>query len=257
MIYSRSKFNYGHTVDLTNQNIPFDEGGSELNAVIEPGSYSLSEFLVAIKTALETEGALTYTVTVNRSTNVITVSASSNFSLLTGTGTTLSSSAFDLMGFSTGTDLTGASTYVGNFGSGSEYFPQFWLQRYIPKEHFEQLADATVNKAASGRVEVVTFGREKFIELEIKFVTNLPMDGRVIYNNPTGVEDALDFLRYGISKAPFEFVPDTANPSSFSKVLLESTPGFSNGTGFKLRELIDQNLTDIYDIGLITLRVLT
>src|SRR6185503_364885 len=96
-------------------------------------------------------GALTYTVTANRSSRTITIATTSTFSLLVSSGTHTGTAPWSLMGF-TGSDRTGASTYTGNAASGSEYRPQFLLQNYISSDDWQQAADASVNKTASGRV---------------------------------------------------------------------------------------------------------
>lgn len=255
MIDSWSKFNYGHSVTTTNQFLSFSEGGSELIAIIPAKGYSLGSFATALRNALRDAGTLDYIVTVNRSSNTLTISAPTDFELLVSTGTTLGTSIFSLAGFS-GADRTGTNTYTGNLKSGSEYYPQFKLQSYVPSDNFQVSFDATVNKSASGRVEIVRYGIEKFIECDLKFITNLPMDNIVIKNNPSGLEDAIDFLQYITLKNNFEFVADVASPSTFEEVILESSPGYPNGTGYKLKELLDQNARDIYDIGLLKLRVI-
>jgi hypothetical protein len=37
--------------------------------------------------------------------------------------------------------------------------------------------------------------------------------------------------------------------------LLESSPDYSDGTGYKLKELFDKNLPDIYETGILKLRI--
>lgn len=257
MIYTFSKFNYGLRADNLSRVINFTEGGPELTATIETGSYTLGEYVSAIASALNTAGALDYTVTLNRSTNVVTISAPSNFNLLLDTGSNVSSSFASLLGFTQTTDLTGTNTYTGASPAGYQYSPQFMLQSYVSPDTFQQSVDAVVNKTASGRVEVVRFGIENFIEMDIKFITNKLMDNILIKNNPTGVEDAIAFLSDITEKSRFEFVPDVSTPSVFEKVLLESTPQSQNGTGFKLKELFSQNLPDFYETGVIKLRVIS
>ncbi len=83
------------------------------------------------------------------------------------------------------------------------------------------------------------------------------MDGAIIRNNPTGLADALSFLGYISQKKKFEFVPDVLAPSTYYRVILEKAPDYSSGTGFKLKELFGQNLPDIYETGIFTLRVVT
>jgi hypothetical protein len=255
MIRTWSKFNYGFQIDTSNNSLNFSEGGPELTAVLESGDYTLGEFAEVVATALSAIGALDYTASINRNTNVITLSASGTFSILLATGSNIGISFASLMGFSQVVDLTGAATYTGASAAGFQYYPQFLLQSYVPPEIFKQSADATVNKAASGRVEVIRFGVEQFIEMDIKFITDLPMDNVVIKNNSSGLQDAIDFLDDITQKAKFEFVPDVDTPATFYEVILESFPGFQNGAGFKLKELFAQNLPDFYETGVIKLRV--
>ena len=255
MIRTWSKFNYGFQITTSNNSLDFSEGGPQLTAVLESGDYSLGEFAEAIAVAMNTVGALDYTATLNRTTNVITISATGTFSILLATGTSIGVSFATLAGFTQVVDLTGAATYTGAGEAGYQYYPQFLLQSYVPPEIFKKSADATINKAASGRVEVIRFGVEQFIEMDIKFITDLPMDNVVIKNNPSGLQDAIDFLDDISSKAKFEFVPDVDTPSVFYEVILESFPGFDNGAGYKLKELFAQNLPDFYETGVIKLRV--
>lgn len=256
MIYSWSKFNYNQTVTALNNHICIDEGDGELIAEIEIGNYTLSEFVDAVADALNGVGTLTYTVTVERGGNVITISASGNFSILISSGTS-TSSAYALMGFNQIVDLSGDDEYMGNGACGSEYYPQFLLQSYVAPEDWVESSDSTVNESADGRVEMIRFGVERKIEMDIKFITSLVMDGAIIKNNSTGLQDARDFFGYISQKKRFEFVPDVLYPDTFYKVILEAMPGSKNGTGFKLKELFAQNLPDIYETGVLTLRVVT
>jgi hypothetical protein len=171
--------------------------------------------------------------------------------------TTTTKKAFSLLGFVGASDLTGSASYTGNEASGETYYPQFLLQSYVPPENWIESMDATINKSADGRVEVVRFGEEQKLEFEIKFITDLPMDGLVIKNNPSGLQDARDFLSYISQKKRFEFVPDVASTSVFYKVMLDKAPGSDKGTGFKLKELYTQNLPDVYETGILQLKVVT
>lgn len=256
MIDTKSVFNFGHIVTTNNNEFCFNEGGPELIAVVQPDGYSLAEFAIALQVAMRDVGALDYNVTVNRAgnANTITITALSNFTLLVGTGSS-SKSGWSLAGF-TGSNRTGAASYTGNSKSGLQYYPQFLLQSYAGKSHIQESYDYTLSRSVSGKEELIRFGVDKFIEAEIKFVTDLPMDGIVIESRPNGVALAVQFLEYITQKQRFEFVPDRSQPTVFDKVILSSLPGSSDGTGFRLRELLDQNLRDIYDIGLMRMRVL-
>lgn len=256
MIKTWSKFTYGFSIDTSNNSLNIDEGGGELLVTVSAGSYTLGEFVGAVKAALNDVGTNEYEVVVDRVTGLVTISADNDFDILLSSGTQIGVSFADLLGFVQVTDLTGTDTYTGASRAGLEYYPQFLLQSYVPPENYKQSSDATINKTASGRVEVVRFGIERLIEMDVKFITSLPMDGKVIKNNPRGLEAALEFLSDVSQKTRFEFVPDVDEPDEFYKVILESFPGFQNGTGFKLKELYAQNLPDIYETGVFTLRVL-
>lgn len=254
MIQTFSKFYYGHQVTTLNLNIPFDEGGPELTAQVQTGSYTLSEFIVVVQDALNVAGANTYVVSVDRDTRLITISADGTFSLLVATGATIDSGLFGLLGF-TGADRTGSTSYTGDTESGSVYRPQFKLQSYIDRTNFQEAQDASVNVSATGAVEVISFGINEFYEMDIKFITNLPMDGKVIRNNPNGLENAVSFLQDITLKNRFEFMPDEDDSDEFSKVILESTPGSNDGTGYRLKELFTKNIPDVYETGIMKLRV--
>ena len=54
----------------------------------------------------------------------------------------------------------------------------------------------------------------------------------------------------------FEFNPDRSNPGIFKRVIVESMPGNAEGTRYKLKELFNEGIIDVYDTGVITLRVI-
>lgn len=258
MINTFSIFYYGHNITSDNLNLPFDEGSGEISAELTIGSNTLSEFVVNLENALNASSvSRVFSVSVDRSTRLITISADGVFDLLTLTGSTVGTSCFTLAGFTLTADLMGQSSYTGSFGSGSVYEPQFMLQSYVDKENFVESASASVNESASGNVEVVRFGERLFYEFDIKFITNLTMDGKVIKNNPTGLEDARLFLREITTRNKFEFIPNIDDKNTFDKVILEQIPGNQTATGFKLKELFTQNLPNIYETGIIKLRVVT
>lgn len=253
---THSAFYFGHRIDETNFALDFREIGGELLASLDVGEYTLEEFVTECARAMTAVGGRTYSVTVNRATRKVTVSSPFNFSLLINSGSRKGSGVWSLLGF-TGADRTGTNTYTANLPSGLAYSTQFILQSYIPSAHFVKAADATVNKAASGRVEVFRFGEERFTEMNFKFITDRQSASQdIIRNRTTGVQDFLNFMNYAITKAPIEFMPDENTPGTFEKVILESTPDDSKGTGFKLRELYDQGLPGFYESGVIRMRVI-
>jgi hypothetical protein len=249
-----SKFYYGHEVTSDNNVIEFNEGGPTLTAAIQPGFYTLTEYALAVAQALTDAGALTYTGSVSRSSRKITISAGSNFALLVSSGTA-GSSAFPMMGFS-GADLTGASTYTGNNGSGYVYSPQFILQDHVSSDNFKRTIQAQVNESADGTTEVVRFGVVRFVRFNIMMITNISMDGIVIRNNPTGVSEANQFMNYITKIAPIEFMPDELTVATFQKIQLESTQQSKDGIDYTLKEFYDKGLPGIFETGVLTFRVL-
>lgn len=254
-------FNYGHLITKDNFNIAFDEGAGELTASIAIGDYTLGELAVAVQTALNAVSVTnTFSVAVDRSDSTFDITAdTSAFSLLVSSGSTAGTSAFSLLGF-TGADLTGSLTYSGNERSGKRYISQTLVQNYKAPEDFQEAIQSSVNESASGVVETVNFGRRKLIEFDIPFITDIvPQDGKVIKSRANGVADARDlFLNETdglINKGRFEFVPDVNTPSTFHKVILERTPESSDGTGFRLKERVGDNLPGYFETGLIRLRV--
>ena len=253
---THSKFYYGHEVTSDNYRIDFDEGSGELTADLNIGTYTLTEFVAEVKRALDAAGALTYTVTVNRGTRIITIAASGNFDLLSNTGTHVGTGAWDLLGFSTVTDHTGAATYDAEAVTGEEYATQFIAQSYVGPEDLQKSVDATVHESASGEVQVFRFGVVKFIEMNLRYITSLNTGDSPIRYNANGLTDAQAFMQYSCRKNRMEFIPDESDPDTFYPVILESTPEDSKGTGYRLRELYGQGLPNFFETGTLKFRVL-
>lgn len=252
-ITTKSVFFYGHTITTNNSSIDFSEGAGEIQATLNPGSYTLTEFIAEVSRALNVAGALTYTVTVNRTTRFVTIAATGNFELLISTGTRVASSTWTLLGFS-GADLTGSASYEGTAGSGSEFAPQALLDNYIPKEYWLQKQDAVVSKASSGIVQQLNFGDVRFYQMAINYQTN---------NNPTGhpdidldvagITNLKNFLEYCITKAPIEFMPDKDTRSTYDKLIIETTPASKDGTEVVLQKL--EGVAGYYNSGTLEFRV--
>lgn len=255
---THSSFLYGYTVDDTNQSLDFDEGSGEVQATIPIGSYTFSTLATAIETALNDAAITTvFTVTADRATRKYTIAGDAVFSLLSLTGTRAASGIWGLIGFSVAADKTGLSSYVGDTATGTLYATQFKIQGYTPAAHQKNAASAVVNRAADGSVEVIKFGDESFIDVSFRFITNVSMPSNApIRNNAAGVSQFLSLLEFMISKSEFEFMPDEGTPATFHRVILEKSPGFSDGTGYVLKEMTAQKLSGFYELGPAQLRVL-
>ncbi len=236
-----------------------DEGSGEITVEVGVGSFTLNTIVGAVTSALLSQATLDYTVTANRTTRKITISASTPFDLLTNSGSNVGTSIWSLLGFDTSTDKTGLSSYTSDFASGSQYVPQFFLQSFVDPNDFQTKQQSTKNVASDGTtVEIVNFGIGKFIEFDIKFITSRTdiSDGINILHNSEGLEDARTFLQDITELNEFEFMPDATDASTFFRCILETMPGFDDGTGYKLRELFNQNLRDVYETGVMKLRVI-
>lgn len=257
MINTRSSFYYiEESIDTINLWLDFDEGSGEISAQVDPGSYTPTDLASAVEDALnDSLGVNTYTVTFNRTDRTFTISSTVAFDLLITSGTHAGTDVFSILGF-TGADLTGASTYTGA-EAVTEYRPQFYLQDYVDQEDLRKSVQATVNKSASGIIEVVKFGTEKFFEFNIRMITDIDQGVHTwVENNATGVSDARLFMRFITDKKDLEFIPDRSDPATFYKILLESTEESKDGTGYRLKELYAQGLVGYYETGKLVFRLI-
>lgn len=243
-----SQFFYGFTIDNENRYLNISEGGPEIQVELDPGTYTLTDAALMIQTAFNNAGTLTYVVSTDRSNQTFTIEGSANWSALIQSGTLGANQAWSVLGFPLGLDLTGTDTYSGTSPVVSVFRPQFWLQDYVPSTNRKRKAETTVRKTATGEVEVVTFGDERFMKCSVMFSTDKPMDGKVIENNPNGVGDLRDFMDYCITKQKLEFMENRDNPNSFETMILESTEQSRDGVEFELREMVGQNLPDFFEV---------
>lgn len=255
---THSAISYGFEINMENFALDFDEGGLEIQATLNVGSYTLTEFAEEVERALNEVGGQVYTVVLNRTTRVLTISAPGNFTLLVATGSRLGTSVWVLAGFTGGLDLTGTNTYSSASGAGFYYTTQFILQDFVPSTNFRRAVSASVNVSASGSiVEAVTFGTASFIQGNFTLITDRMVEqaGTVHRYRPTGEQDFRDLMEFLIRKNPVEFIPDESDPSVFQKVILESTPADRAGVGYDLDELYERGLPGFYESGKLVFRV--
>lgn len=237
-----SVFYYGTTITKENQYINFNEGSGELSAAVPIGDYSLTEFASAIATAMTLAGTQAYTCTLNRTTRKLTIASVATFSLLANTGSQVGSSPWELMGFDTSTNKTGSNSYVSENGAGYEYQTQLLMNRYVQPEDYEVKESAVVNTSVNGTVQTLQFGDGQRMQCNIRGATNLTdIKTTPFFENNTGVQDLRDFLKYLITKAKIEFMPDVDNRGNYYKLLLESTESDRTGTRFIINNMDGAN----------------
>lgn len=254
MIITHSAFIYGHTINNTNFYFGIDEGAGEILVELNPNGYTLTDFATELGRALNefTTIANNYDVTIDRTTRKLTISADSNFSILTTSSSQVSTSAYSLAGFTL--DKSGANSYEGDAPSGSIYNTQFKLQKYTPFENDQGAQSSILNEPADGSfVEVIKYGSKKMMECEIKYANDyeLAKDSE-IRENLNGVSNLRNLMIYITTKAPIEFIPDEDTPSTFNKCILDKTPVDGKGTRFKLIE--DKKWRETYSSGLLKFR---
>jgi hypothetical protein len=243
-----SKFYYGWVISKDNFYFNFKEGaGPELTAKIKIGSYSSSALANQIKLSLDAAGALTYTVSFNRTTRKFTISTTSAFTILGLTGSNVEQSCLSLLGYNL-VDTSSANSHVGNNVSGFEYAPQFKLQSYISTEHLRRASDSSLNVSTSGKIEFVSFGTEKRMECDLMFITDIFQSG-AIRNDPSGVTNYLNFIRFATTKAPIEFMESESAVDTYEVFVLESTEEDKNGTGYRLIEEYGKGLAGYFRSG--------
>lgn len=262
MITTKSKFYYGHTIDEDNNFLDFKEGaGSELTATLDIGEYTLTDFVTELARALNAAAdTLTFTVSINRSTRIITISADGAFTILGATGTHTGNTCLTLAGFAN-SDTGSATSHAGTSASGSEWKPQWTIQNYVSFDDNVSSVDGFVRESTSGVIEAISYGRRYIMEANFRFITDVPQSpmssansSLELENDSSGVANARSFLTYAITKAPMEFMPDRSDVSTFEDCILESTPESPDGLAFKLKELYSLNLSGYYETGVLTFR---
>jgi hypothetical protein len=243
---NHSVFYYGHKIDSNNNLIPFKDGASvEKIAELPVGSYTLTKFVQTIVAALNAASSLDWDGSVDRATRIVTLTSSGPASLLFATGSTALNSPYLLLGF-TASDLINQTSFVGSSGSGSEYRPQFPIQDYMGKDKNKKLVNA---------VSVQSFGVDRYIRGNIKFITNEPTAG-ILRNNPNAVEEVQNFMDYIIEKNPIEFMENENDVNTFDRVYLENTIDGMGGTSYELSEYFDRSLPGYYETGALTFRII-
>jgi hypothetical protein len=110
-------------ITTSNRGIVFNEGGSDFTATIAVAEYtSVTTFLAAVKTALEDQGAGTYTVTQTSTKRIQIASSLGTFNLKMAD---VGSTAYDVLGFAA-TNRTGATSYIGDYVRIAQYEFMTW-----------------------------------------------------------------------------------------------------------------------------------
>ena len=252
---THSKFLFGWKITTANRNIDFNDGAVKA-AVLKVGTYSPAALAVEIALKMNAASSLVFTVSFSNSTRMFTIASTGPFSLLFSTGTSAGQSPASLLGFTT-LDKTAASTYTSESASGSQYTTQFCIQSYKPTSQNRQAISGVVNKSASGVIEVIKFGDERFMSGELLFVTDIQQAvGSIIRTNGAGVSDYITFIEWCTEKGPVLFFEDENNVLNYQSLQLESTEQDPQGLDYELIELYDRGLAEYFRSGVLKFRLI-
>lgn len=246
-VFTKSQWFYGHTVEINNRLVDFSRASVVYQGSLSVGAYTLTSYAQALVRAMNTaDPGNTYLASVDRTTRTITIQGDDNFEILGATGLGLSASTLPLAGFIT--DTNSSNTYTG-IASGFVFRPQLSLQEFTPFDLDQDAADSVINQSASGRIEAVSFGRNRFMTCNIRYQNNNKAQFTGLRD---GLDELKDFLIYATTKSDLEFMANIDAPNTFTACVLESTARSSKGTGFKLIE--SNGLPGFYDSGRLVFR---
>lgn len=247
---SYSKFYYGSTIHQDRNTFTFKEDGIEKVATLNVGYHLPSVLPNVLASALNIAGSQVYTVTFDRETRLLTISAENDFEIPLASMFEAESSCAEDIGFSQGTDLTGSNSYSGIAPACKEYAFQFPLQSYLPPEHNSEAIQAVKKKTVTGIVEAVSFGNLRKMEFEALYITDIVQDPKsIIRTNQDSTSQFLSFIEYATKLEKVEFMVDEKFPNDFRVFVLSSTEADQDGLGYKLIEEYDQGLPYYYRSG--------
>ena len=249
MINTFSKFYYGYVITSTTKYLDFNEGSGQLTAILRVGHYTLQTLCDEISFQMNDVGAYGYTVTPNRTTRIITISASGTFKVLASTGTNVVNGCYSAIGLSA-SDGSYATSRVGTTAIGTVYTPQYKLQDYVSSSDSQMLRDATIIKSASGVSEVISFGTDMFFEFNIKFATDIyqPSSGPITNNN-AGVANLRSLMQYLMNQYEVELMPNKDDPTVAYRLVLDGMKEY------KLKEQYANGLVGYFETGVLKFRV--
>lgn len=253
---THSKIYYGLKVTENNKFIDLVFDSTTYVVELSSGSYSLYNLCNHIASKINETTGSNFTVSLNRSLRKVTISNALDFDFIFSTGSNASRSAFELLGFEAN-DYTGDNSYTSTNPAGLSYSTQFYFQSYKSTQQNRKAIDGVINKSASGSVEVVKFGNERFMEGELLFITNIIQNNdSIIRTNTSGVEDYISLIEWMTEKAPFEVMIDESKPDEYQTFILESTEQDSKGLDYELIELYDRSLPLYYRSGKLKFRLM-
>lgn len=248
----KSLFLYGYTITTTNQYIPFknSSGGSEIDAVIPAGNYTLATLATAIAAAMNlADTSNIYTCTVDRTfssnlQNRVTIATNGAYlKLLWSTGNVAGISVATTIGFSTGSDSSGATSYQGSTTTGTA-FETSWYGFNYQRPDINLRTIGAVNMSAAGYRETVFWSVQQFLNVEFRYEAQAYV-----------LANWAPFLAWMSKGLPFDFTPEVSTPATFYSCTLEKSSVDSKGLGMQMKEMLP-DFPLLYTTGAMEMRLL-
>jgi hypothetical protein len=242
---------YGYSIDITNQFIDFKSSsiGPVITATIPAGDYNLTDLMTQIAAALMLADPLnTYTVSVNRTIaggtqNRVTIATNGAYlSLLFSSGAHAAASPAYLLGFQS-YDQNGKTSYTATSSSGTIIIPVQNGYNWVSPTR-NRVVMGSVNVAASGSKEAITFQLQQFFSVDFRYETENTIDDVWQY-----------FFNWAIQQKEFEFTPEITNPNVFYPCTLETTEEAGNGLAWQAKEMLPE-FPGLYQLGKMKFRVI-
>ena len=244
-----SKIYYDFQITADNKYLDLSDSQDLYAIELNVGSYTPTELAKHVQSKINEVASDEFTVTFNRADRMFTITSEDVFEMLFATGSNASRSCAFVLGFPA-EDQLGGDNYTSYYSAGKVYSTQFYIQSYKPTKQNRKAIDGVVNKSASGKVEVVKYGNERFLDGEFLFITDIvQMEPSIIRSNPNGVQDYLSLIEWLVEKSPVEIMIDESKPEEFQTFILESTEQDSKGLDYELIELYDRGLPLYYRSG--------
>jgi len=245
----KSLFLYGYEINNTNYYIPFKNsgGGSEIDAVLTAGFYTLETLATEIARAMNAaDTSNTYTCTVDRTyssnlQNRVTIATNGSFlSLLFSSGVTAAASVRDVIGFAH-TNQTGATTYTGSTTTGTALHTAWYGFNYqSPTVNLRTIGASNI--ATDGTKETVWWSVQQFSTVQFKFEAQADV---LVSWQP--------LIAWMVKGRPFELTPEVSSPTTVYSYTLEKSSADGKGLGLQMKEMIP-DFPLLYDTGLMEFR---
>lgn len=212
-------------VDSSNNKIDFYEAaGVPLVATLTAGVYSPTAFAAEVKSALETAGAETYTITFNSLTRKFTVAHGGAYlNFYFGTGTNAKISAAALLGAKTD-NYTGAVTYSFPYSINA-------IERFIsPMLVHKDRSSWETNVQDESKIHMVDFAKFQSKYPITDLVQGIPDTFTIIERKPSG-QHVVRFNKYPLAQTRVEiyYIPeprDMINNTNNEPLIPVSQRGF-------------------------------